>query len=88
MGVPPLVGVAVNVTLPPEQIEVELAMIDTAGVTEEAVIFIVLLVAASGFAQGALLVITTVTASPLASEVVVKTEEVCPGTFTPLIFHW
>ena len=82
-----MVGFAVNVTLPPEQTEVELALIDTDGVTEVAVIFIVLLVAVDGFAQGSLLVITTVTASPLASDEVVKTEEVCPATFTPLIFH-
>jgi uncharacterized membrane protein YGL010W len=83
----PFVGLAVKVMLPPEQIEVELAMIDTAGITEPAVIFIVLLVAVVGFAQGALLVMTTVTASPLASDEVVKTAEVCPATFTPLIFH-
>ena len=82
-----MVGFAVNVTLLPEQIEVELALIDTDGITEAAVIFIVLLVAVAGFAQGSLLVITTVTASPLASDEVVKTEEVCPATFTPLIFH-
>jgi hypothetical protein len=73
--------------LPPEQIEVELAVIDTAGVTEVEVIFIELLVAVVGFAQGALLVIVTVTASPLASDEVVKTAEVCPATFTPLTFH-
>jgi hypothetical protein len=81
------VGLAVNVTLTPEQTEVELALIDTAGVTEVAVIFIALLVALVGFAQGSLLVIVTVTASPLASDEVVRTEEVCPATFTPLIFH-
>jgi hypothetical protein len=73
--------------LPPEQIEVEVAVIDTAGVTEVAVMFIALLVAVVGFAHGSLLVIVTVTASPLASDVVVKTEEVCPATFTPLTFH-
>jgi hypothetical protein len=81
------VGLAVNVTLPPEQIEVEVALIDTTGVTEVAVMFIALLAAVVGFAQGSLLVIVTVTASPLASDEVVKTEEVCPATFTPLIFH-
>jgi hypothetical protein len=74
--------------LPPEQIEVELAVIDTAGVTPAVVvIFIVLLVAVVGFAHGSLLVIVTVTASPLASDEVVKTAEVCPATFTPLTFH-
>jgi hypothetical protein len=81
------VGLAIKVTLPPEQIVVALAVIDTAGVTEVTVIFIVLLVAVVGVAQGSVLVITTVTASPLASDEVVKIEEVCPATFTPLIFH-
>jgi hypothetical protein len=81
------VGLAVKVTLPPEQIEVELALTDTPGVTEVEVMFIVLLVTVVGFAQGALLVIVTVTASPLASDEVVKTAEVCPAIFTPLIFH-
>jgi hypothetical protein len=85
--VPPFVGLAVKVTLPPEQIEVELAVIDTAGVTDVAVMFIALLVAVVGFAQGSVLVIVTVTASPLVSDEVVKTAEVCPATFTPLIFH-
>jgi hypothetical protein len=85
--VPPLVGLAVKVTGPPKQLEVELALIDTAGITEPAVMFIVLLVAVVGFAQGALLVITTLTASPLTIDEVVKTAEVCPATFTPLIFH-
>ena len=82
-----MVGLAVNVTLVPEQTDVELAVIDTAGVTEVTVIFIVLLVAVVGFAHGSLLVITTVTASPFASDEVVKTEEVCPATITLLIFH-
>ena len=82
-----MVGVAVNVTLVPEQMDVELAAIDTPGVTEVAAIFIGLLVAVVGFAQGSVLVITTVTASPFASDEVVKTEEVCPAAFTPLIFH-
>ena len=76
-----------KVTLPPEQIEVEFALIDTVGVTEVAVIFIVLLVAMVGFAQGSVLVIITVTASPLTSDEVVKTAAVCPATFIPLIFH-
>jgi hypothetical protein len=67
---------AVKVTLVPTQIEVALAVIDTEGVTEVTVIFIVLLVAVVGFAHGAVLVITTVTASPFASDEVVKTEEV------------
>jgi hypothetical protein len=73
--------------LPPEQIDVELAVIDTAGVTEVEVIFIALLVAVVGFAHGSLLIIVTVTASPLASDEVVNTAEVCPATFTPFICH-
>jgi hypothetical protein len=63
-------------------------VIDTAGIRAPVtVIFIGLLVAVVGFAQGSLLVIVTVTASPLASDEVVKTAEVCPATFTPLTFH-
>ena len=57
------------------------------GITELTVIVAALPVAVAGFAQGSLLVITTVTASPLAREVDVKVEAVCPATFTPLIFH-
>jgi hypothetical protein len=81
------VGLAVKVMLPPAQIEVELEVIDTAGVTEVAVIIIVLLVTVEGFVQVTLLYITTLTVSPLASDEVVKTEKVSPITFTPLIFH-
>ena len=40
-----------------------------------------------GFAQGSLLLIATVTMSPLFKVVVVKVDPVCPVTFTPLIFH-
>ena len=83
-----MVAVAVKVTEPPEQIETELAVIDTEGITEVVVIVIALLVAVVGFAQGSLLVITTVTASPLVRAVDVKVEAVSPVTFTPLIFHW
>ena len=82
-----MVGVAVNVTLPPEQIDVVFAVMATDGVTEVAVIVIALLVAVAGFAHGSLLVITTVIASPLASVVVVNVDDVCPATFTPFIFH-
>jgi hypothetical protein len=82
-----LVGVAVNVILPPGQIEGDEALIATAGVTKVEVILIVLLVTVVGLAQGSLLVITTVTASPLAREEFVNVADVCPGTFTPLIFH-
>ena len=82
-----MVGVAVNVTDPPLQIEVVFDAIDTEGTTDAVVIAILLLVAATGFAQGSLLLIVTVTTSPLFKVVVVKVEPVCPATFTPLIFH-
>ena len=83
-----MVGVAVNVTAPPVQIEVVLAVIETDGVTDVIEILIELLVAVAGLAQGSLLVITTVTTSPLLSVELVKMEAVCPTTFTPFIFHW
>ena len=73
---PPLTGVAVKFTVPPLQMDVVLADIDTEGVTEVAVMVTGLLVAVAGFAQGSLLVITTVTASPLVSEEDVKVEAV------------
>ena len=83
-----MVGLAVNVTDPPLQTEVVFDTIDTEGVTVVVVIVIELLVADTGFAQGSLLVITTVTTSPLLSVELVKMEAVCPTTFTPFIFHW
>ena len=61
---PPLVGVAVNVTELPVHIEVLLAAIATDGTTEFVEIVIALLVAVSGLAQAALLVMITVTTSP------------------------
>ena len=76
-----------NVTEPPLQIEVVVAVMDTDAVTEVVVIIIGVLVAVVGLAQGSLLVIFTDTASPLASVDVVKVEAVCPATFTPLIIH-
>ena len=82
-----MVGVAVNVTEPPLQIEVVLEAIDTDGTTAVVVIVIALLVAVTGFAQGSLLLIVTVTISPLFNVVVVKVDAVCPVTFTPFIFH-
>ena len=78
---------AVKVTEPPLHIDVVLAAMDTEGIIEVAVMVIELLVAVVGLAQGSLLVITTVTISPLASVEVVKIEAVCPATFTPFIFH-
>ena len=61
---PPLVGVAVNVTEPPVHIEVLLAVIATDGTTVFVVMLIALLVAVNGLAQAALLVMITVTTSP------------------------
>lgn len=48
---PPLVGVAVNVTAPPEQIEVDEALMVTEGVTELVFIVITLLVAVAVIVQ-------------------------------------
>ena len=82
-----MVGVAVNVTEPPLQIDVVLAVMDTEGVTDVAVMVIGLLVAVVGLAQGSLLVITKVITLPLANKVDVKVDAVCPAAFTPFIFH-
>ena len=82
-----MVGLAVNVTEPPLQIEVVFDTIDTDGVTDVAVMAIELLVVVNGFAQGSLLVNTTLTTSPLLSVELVKVEAVCPATAIPFIFH-
>ena len=82
-----MVGVAVNVTAPPLHIEVLLAEMVTEGVTDVVVTVIGLLVDILGLAHGSLLVIITDTMLPLASVDMIKVEAVCPGTFTPLIFH-
>ena len=78
---------AVNVIDPPVQIDVVLEMIATDGTTDVVVIVIGLLVAVTGLAHGSLLLIVTVTTSPLFNVVVVKVDAVCPVTFTPFIFH-
>ena len=62
-----MTGVAVKVTDVPVHIVVLLAAIETDGVTVLTIIGMALLVAVTGTAQGALLVITTVTILPLAS---------------------
>ena len=80
-------GVAVNVTDPPAQIEVVLEAIDTDGITNVALTVIGLLDAITGLAHGSLLLIVTVTTSPLFNVVVVKIDVVCPIIFTPFIFH-
>jgi len=81
-----LVGVAVNVTLFPEQIEVDDALIETDGVTELVVIVITLLVAAGVVVQLAFEVITTLTWSPFVRVLEVKVEEFVPA-FEPFICH-
>ena len=78
---------AVKVILPPEQIEVDDALIDTAGVTELVVIEIMLLVAVDEVVQLAFEVMITVTWSLFASELEVNVEEFVPA-FTPLTCHW
>ena len=82
-----MVGVAVKVILLPGQIEVDDALIDTAGVTELVVIEITLLVAVDDVAQLALEVMIAVTWSLFASELDVNVGELVPA-FTPLICHW
>ena len=72
--------------MPPEQIEVDDALMDTDGVTELAVTVITLEVAVGVVAQFAFEVMITVTWSPFASELVVKVEELVPA-FTPFICH-
>jgi hypothetical protein len=86
--VPPFVGVALNVILLPAQIEVELAVTKTEGVTEFTVIVIELLTAVGDVVQLALLVITTETTSLSLSKEVVKVAELEPGTLIPFICHW
>ena len=75
-----------NVTLLPEQIEVELAVIETDGVIELVVMVIALDVAVDVVVQLAFEVIITVTWSPLTRELVAKVAELVPA-FTPFICH-
>jgi hypothetical protein len=83
-----LVGVAVNVTEPPLQIEVVVEVMDTDGITDVVVVILIeLLVTVVELAQGSLLVITTVTMLPLVRVDEVKVEAVCPAIFAPLIIH-
>jgi len=76
----------VNVTLLPEQIDVNEALIETDGVTELVVIAITLLVAVAVVAQLALEVMITLTWSPLTSVLEVKVAELVPA-LAPLICH-
>ena len=82
-----MVGTAVKVMLPPEQIEVVGEVIVTAGVTLEVVIAMGLLVAVNGLAQGSLLVITAVTTSPLFKVPGVKVGLLVPA-FIVFTCHW
>jgi hypothetical protein len=85
--VPPLVGVAVNVTLVPEQIVVVDAPIFTlAGKLGFTVIVTALLVAGLPVAHIAFDVITTVTTSLLDKVLVVNVALLLPA-FTPFTFH-
>ena len=68
------------------QVEVVFEAIDTDGITNVALTVIGLLDAITGLAHGSLLLIVTVTTSPLFN-VVVKIDAVCPVTFTPFTFH-
>ena len=86
--VPPFVGVAVKVTLVPEQIVVPgLAEIDTEGVTAAfTTIVIVLEVAVGVERQPALDVITQLTWSLFANALLEYVEAFVP-TFVPFNFH-
>ena len=81
-----MIGVAVNVTLFPEQIEVDEALIETDGVTELVEMAMTLLVAIAVVMQLALEVIVTLTWSPLASVLEVNVAELVPA-FAPFICH-
>jgi hypothetical protein len=84
---PPFVGVAVKVTLAPEQIEVWLATTDTDGVTLAFTDIVTgALVAVGEVVHAALEVITTVTTSPFVSVVEVKVGLFVPA-FAPLTCH-
>ena len=85
-AVPPFVGLAVNVTLVPAQIEVDEALMETDGVTAFAETVMTLLVAFAVEMQLALDVMITLTWSPLASVLDVNVAAFVPA-FTPLICH-
>ena len=75
-----------KVTLIPEQIEVDDALIETDGVTEVVVMVITLLVAVDVVVQLALEVMITLTWSPLASVLEVNVAELVPA-LTPFTCH-
>ena len=82
-----MVGVAVKVTLLPEQIDVDEALMETDGVTELVDMVTILLVAVAVVLQLAFEVIVTLTWSPLARVVDTNVAELVPA-FTPFICHW
>jgi len=82
-----LVGVAVNVTLVPEQMLVAVALTATDGVTLVLTVIVTgVEVAVVGVAQVAVDVITQVTTSPFASAALVYVVPPVP-TLAPLSFH-
>jgi len=81
-----LVGVAVNVTLFPEQTDVVDALTDTEGVTELVVMVTALLMAVADVLQLAFELIITVTWSPFARLLVVNVGELVPA-FAPFTCH-
>ena len=81
-----MVGVAVNVTVFPEQIDVDDALIETAGVTELVVMLTMLLVAVAVVVHVAFDVMMTLTWSALLSVPDVNVAELVPA-FTPFICH-
>ena len=81
-----MVGVAVNVTVLPEQIDVDDALIETEGVTELVVMLTTLLVAVAVVVQVAFEVMMTLTWSPLVSVLDVNVTELVPA-FAPFICH-
>jgi hypothetical protein len=87
--VPPFVGVAVKFTVVPEHTVVLFAAMLTLGVTAVVTVIVTaLLVAVAVDAHVALLVITTVIASPFVGEVNAYVADVAPVMFTPFFFHW
>jgi len=81
-----LVGVAVKVTLFPEQIDVVEALIETEGVTELVVMVTTLLMAVAVVVQLAFELMVTLTWSPFERLLVVNVAELEPA-LTPLICH-
>ena len=85
---PPLIGVAVKVALLPPHIDAVVGVMLTDGATVLTVTVAWLEVAVTGLAHGSLLVITTVTLSPLLNVDEVKVEPVAPAAFVPFTCHW